>query len=248
MKLRKFVYILAAIFVSAGLAPADEWNWHHGPPQFPDRPDHGDDWDGPAWPEDGDKPERPERPEPPEDGDDGDRPERPGGDKVFGNGDLPEFLAKFDLDDNGLLDEEERQAARADRRDRARERREEWDADGDGEISDVEREAARQALRAKIEENRRERFFEVANGDDGALNLEEFAAIGALERLAERRPEALQKIFNRLDEDGDGSVSIEEFIRHLRHRRHHCQNHPDNDGDIPERPDRPNMPDIEGEA
>ena len=41
MKLRKFVYILAAIFVSAGLAPADEWNWHHGPPQFPDRPDHG---------------------------------------------------------------------------------------------------------------------------------------------------------------------------------------------------------------
>ena len=76
-----------------------------------------------------------------------------------------------------------------------------WDADGDGEISDEEREAAREALRAKIEENRRERFFEVDNGDDGALNLDEFAAIGALERLAERRPDALQKIFNRLDDD-----------------------------------------------
>ena len=40
--------------------------------------------------------------------------------------------------------------------------------------------------------------------DDGALSLEEFSAIGAIARLAERRPDAVEKIFNRLDEDEDG--------------------------------------------
>ena len=35
-----------------------------------------------------------------------------GGDNRFGDGSLPEFLAKYDLDENGMLDEEERQAAK----------------------------------------------------------------------------------------------------------------------------------------
>ena len=261
MQLRKHLYILAAIVASAGLASADEWKWHHGPPQFPDRPERPDflewpedneDWDLPEWPEDGDEWDFPMRPDQPEDGDEDNKPERPdlpGGDKVFGNGNLPEFLAKFDLDDNGLLDEEERQAARADRRDRARERREEWDVDGDGEISTEEREEAREALRAKIEEHHRERFLEVDNGEDGALNLDEFAGIGALERLADRRPQALQRIFNRLDQDDNGNISVDEFIEHLRHRRHHCQHHPErperpDNGDQGDRPERPNIPNL----
>ena len=43
------------------------------------------------------------------------KPERPEGEeggKVFGNGTLPEFLVKYDLNEDGVLDEEERQAAK----------------------------------------------------------------------------------------------------------------------------------------
>lgn len=154
-------------------------------------------------------------------GRDGGGDESEGGDKTFGDGSLPEFLAKYDLDGDGALNEEERQAAKEDRKTRAQERRESWDTDGDGEISDEEREAARDALRAKIEERRNERFAEADSDDDGALSTEEFAAIGAIARLAERRPEAAEKIFSRLDADDSGSISAEEFTSHLGHRRHH---------------------------
>ena len=79
--------------------------------------------------------EKPERPE----GEEGD--EEKGG-KVFGNGTLPEFLVKYDLNEDGVLDEEERQAAKDARKNRAKERRALWDTDEDGEISKEEREAA----------------------------------------------------------------------------------------------------------
>ena len=81
----------------------------------------------PKPPKQWEKPERPERPEKPEDDD------KEGG-KVFGNGNLPEFLVKYDLNEDGVLDEEERQAAKDARKNRAKEKRASWDTDEDGEI------------------------------------------------------------------------------------------------------------------
>ena len=61
--------------------------------------------------------------------------------------------------------------------------------------------------------------------DDGVLSLDEFSAVGALKRLAERRPKSVERIFNRLDKDDDEGISAEEFTLHLRHKRHHCKPH-----------------------
>ena len=54
----------------------------------------------------------------------------------------PPFL-EYDLNEDGVLDEEERQAAKDARKNRAKEKRASWDTDEDGEISEEEREAAR---------------------------------------------------------------------------------------------------------
>ena len=50
---------------------------------------------------------------------------------------MPEILQQFDLNEDGRIDEEERQAAKARRQARAERRAaiEEWDTDGDGELS-----------------------------------------------------------------------------------------------------------------
>jgi len=186
--------ILATVTISsAGGHKGWSWGWIPKPPK--------------QW----EKPERPEKPE----GDDEE------GGKVFGNGNLPEFLVKYDLNEDGVLDEEERQAAKDARKNRAKEKRASWDTDEDGEISKEEREAARDALRAKIEEKRNERFAEVDTDGDGALSAEEFGAIGAIERLGKRFPKSIERIFARLDDDEDGGIAADEFTLHLRHCRHH---------------------------
>ncbi len=156
-----------------------------------------------------------------------------GSDKNFGDGGLPEFLEKYDLDGDSKLDEEERQAAREDRRQRIRDKRESWDSDGDGTLSEEERNAARAELRAKIEARRCARFEEADRNDDGELSLREFASIGALARLVEHHPERVRRIFNHLDADNSDSISKREFLAHLRHRRHyqHDGNDHRSDGD-----------------
>ena len=62
-----------------------------------------------------------------------------GRDRTFGDGKLPEMLAQFDLNEDGKIDEEERQAAKEARRAARAERRaahiSEFDTDGDGELS-----------------------------------------------------------------------------------------------------------------
>ena len=68
------------------------------------------------------------------------------GDKGIGDGTLPEFLEKFDTNEDGVIDEEERQAIKELRKERREERRDAIDTDGDGEISDEEKEAARAAI------------------------------------------------------------------------------------------------------
>lgn len=148
--------------------------------------------------------------------------------RSFGDG-LPSFLQDFDVDENGTIDEEERQAikdkiaARREERAAARaERNAELDTDGDGEVSREERAAAREAAReellAKIEAKRVERFAEAAGEDDPEnISLEEFSAIPGMDRLGEERVAA---IFERMDADESGGVDIEEFNSRLHfHRR-----------------------------
>ena len=132
---------------------------------------------------------------------------------------VAEFLKQYDLDEDGTIDEEERQAAKEARRsardERRAERLAELDTDGDGEISDEEREAAREAMRAAIAAKRAEKFAEIA-GEEGCLDAAEFAALPALEGKDADRVAAL---FDRLDADDDDCISLEEFTARLRHHR-----------------------------
>lgn len=141
--------------------------------------------------------------------------------RSFGDGTLPEHLAIYDVDEDGVLSIEEIQTmkeARETRRDQWRNR---WDTNEDGVIDEQEREAAREALRQRIEERRGERFNDADTDGDGCLSLAEFMAIPAVADLAERMPEAPARIHARLDANDDGCLSLEEFLVHLRHRHEH---------------------------
>jgi len=148
-------------------------------------------------------------------------------DKAFGDGTLPEFLQQYDVNEDGQIDEEERQAIREARQAAREARRAEIDTDGDGVISDEEREAARDEIRAKISEKRAEKFAEIA-GDDGELSLEE---LGAVPHLSEASADRIASLFARLDSDESGAVSLEEFTARLR------------DHQAPKRP-RPTIADL----
>lgn len=140
--------------------------------------------------------------------------------RTFGDGDLPDFLKVFDTNDDGILDEEEIQAmkdAREERRDAVREH---FDTDGDGTISAEEREAAKAELRERMETRRSERFAAADTDGSETLSPEEFGAIPAVARLAERHPEKVAAIFDRLDADDSGEISEAEFTSHLRMRHH----------------------------
>jgi len=135
--------------------------------------------------------------------------------KTFGDGLLPSFLAKYDTNGDGRIDEEERQAIVEARKAAAEERRDEIDTDGDGVISELERKAALEALRNSIEEKRRAKFNETA-GEDGLLSLEEFSSIPQMSRVPDQIKAA---IFARLDRNSDGNVTFEEFTARLRAHR-----------------------------
>ncbi|MGB0326545.1 MAG: EF-hand domain-containing protein [Akkermansiaceae bacterium] len=158
--------------------------------------------------------------------------------RSFGDGTLPEFLQQYDVNEDGVIDEEERQAIREARRAAREERRAAIDTDGDGEISAEEREAAREDIRERMAERRAEKFAEIA-GDDGLLSLEEFAAIPGIARLPEERVAAL---FGRLDADESGDVSLEEFNGRLRRSRPPHRPRPGNGRPHPGGHNRPGPP------
>ncbi|MDA7917908.1 EF-hand domain-containing protein, partial [bacterium] len=132
--------------------------------------------------------------------------------KSFGNGQLPEYLRKFDANKDGHLDEEERQAIKALRKKARNDLRTEIDMDGDGRISRVEIQAAAELVRVQISERRAEQFTEIA-GEDGVISRDEFALIPGLSRVPEERSSS---IFARLDADESGAISLDEFIANLR--------------------------------
>lgn len=137
--------------------------------------------------------------------------------RSFGDA-LPSFLEKYDLNGDGIIDEEERQAIKDARQAKKDAFIAEWDTDEDGELSKEELEAFRQSVRDAIEAKRVERFNELA-GEDGSLSLEEFAAIPGFDNLS---PERLEALYARMDADESGDVTVEEFNSRLRpHRTFH---------------------------
>ncbi|MCU0780684.1 MAG: EF-hand domain-containing protein [Akkermansiaceae bacterium] len=133
--------------------------------------------------------------------------------KPFGTGELPEFLQPYDLDGDGKLSVEERQAYEQAIREamlNRPNRKHPWDTDGDGVISDEERQAAREAIAAKIIEARTKRFNELDADDDGYLTKEELLAIP---RITE---EMALRMIRHLDKDLDGKISLSEFLTPLR--------------------------------
>ena len=158
--------------------------------------------------------------------------------RSFGDGKLPEILEQYDLNEDGKIDEEERQAAKEARRAARAERRAEhiaeFDTDGDGELSDEEKQAARDARREALQIKREEKFAEIA-GEDGCLDLEEFSALPPFDG---RNAERVAAIFSRLDSDEDDCVTLDEFTARLRHHRkpprrphHHHRDRDEDKGD-----------------
>jgi len=136
--------------------------------------------------------------------------ETPG--KTFGDGTLPEALRQYDVNGDGILDAEERQAAKADREAKLNTARlNRWDTNGDGKIDDAERAAAKAALMERIMAERKAKFAQIA-GEDGLISLAEFSSIPALRG---RTAEQIAYIFGRLDSNKDGSVSLAEFLLRL---------------------------------
>ena len=156
--------------------------------------------------------------------------------RSFGAGFLPGFLAPFDVNEDGVLSEEERQAAREARKETREAYRERIDTDGDGTISDAETEAARVAARARINDRRTTRFDAADTNGDGVISPREFRAIPAIDDLItnfpERGPIRARIIFNRLDIDGNGEISLREFLFLLSSNR-------DGDSDRPDEGERP---------
>ena len=134
--------------------------------------------------------------------------------KPFGNGILPEFLKSYDVDKDGKLSVEERQAYEKAMREAAKAKIKEkqllWDADGDGTISDKEREAALAAMRKKIEDERGNRFDELDKNGDKKLTAAEFL------RVPNLKEDIGKRIIAHLDADKDGFISKGEFLGALK--------------------------------
>ena len=131
--------------------------------------------------------------------------------KVFGSGSLPAFLKHFDTNSDDLIDEEERQAIRDLRAKLREKKRTSIDLDQDGEISENEVSMARAALREQMEQRRLQKFSSIA-GEDDLISREEYLTIPGVRNLPDFIFEA---VWSRLDTDGSGHVSPEEFLSRL---------------------------------
>lgn len=137
--------------------------------------------------------------------------------RTFGNGVLSENVAIYDVDDDGVLSIEELQILQSERL-RLRQHttlRDRWDLNRDGRIDARERTAATARIRQLIEERRCRRFNEVDLNSDGALVLEEFLRIAAVQKADLDDPGTGTELFKHLDHDGNRRISKAEFLRSL---------------------------------
>jgi Ca2+-binding EF-hand superfamily protein len=134
-------------------------------------------------------------------------PAQAGDRKPFGTGELPEIMKPFDVNADGKLSAEERQAFEAAMRDKAKgDLLKKFDTNGDGVLSPEELKAARDAARARMEEKRTARFNEMDTNKDGFLSPAEFKPPVNLPA------DLVTAIFNHLDKDKDGKISKTEFL------------------------------------
>ena len=129
---------------------------------------------------------------------------------------LPAYLAQYDVNDDGVICEEERQVMEQARNQIRQKLQADWDTDGDGKISDQERDQARLRLRDMIIECRTARFWEAESDDDGdeVLSYEEFILLPGMAKKIVDKPEVVAAIFDRLNGD-DEYVSLDEFLAAL---------------------------------
>ncbi|MDA7527306.1 hypothetical protein N8588_01725 [Akkermansiaceae bacterium] len=131
--------------------------------------------------------------------------------KSFGDGTLPEFLMRYDVNEDGIIDEEERQAVKEERK-AARKKNSNEFGPSRNITSLEERLAARNSIRERILSKRAEKFAKIA-GKDGVLSLEEFTSLPPFKNAISER---ISSIFKRLDSDSSGDVTLEEFNSRLR--------------------------------
>ena len=129
--------------------------------------------------------------------------------QAFGTGELPEFLKPYDLDNDGKLSVEERQAFEQAVREagplKRPDRKNPWDTNEDGKLSEEEKEAARAAVAQKVGDIRSKRFAELDADKDGLLTVAELGAIPAV------NAERITRMVEHLDDDKDGKISLAEF-------------------------------------
>lgn len=132
--------------------------------------------------------------------------------RSFGTGELPEFLKPYDLDQDGKLSVEERQAFEKVEREAKQHRpgaKNPLDTNNDGTVSEEEIQAARDAMQAKILAEREARFTELDTDANGSLDATELAKIPGIQ------PEQVTRMISHLDTNLDGVISKEEFLAAL---------------------------------
>lgn len=132
--------------------------------------------------------------------------------QAFGTGELPAILKPYDLDNDGKLSVEERQAFIKTIKEAAANHPKPanpFDTDGDGKLDDDERAAAQEALRARIVEERTKRFNELDKDNSGSLSAPELSTAPLLST------DRAASILARLDKDASGTLSLSEFLAAL---------------------------------
>ena len=114
-------------------------------------------------------------------------------------------LTRFDLNGDGRIDEEERQAIHSLETKSA--------PSHDPQRKKTYALITREALRKEVDLRRTERFLEADSDGDRALSEEEFSAIPAVARLGDREA---NKVFLSLDRDGNRLISLREFTQRLK--------------------------------
>lgn len=132
--------------------------------------------------------------------------------QAFGTGELPAILKPYDLDNDGKLSVEERQAFLKTIKEASTnlpKPTNPFDSDGDGILNDEERAAAQETLRARIVEERTRRFNELDKDNSGSLSASELSSAPLLST------DRAATILTRLDRDSSGTLSLTEFLAAL---------------------------------